>query len=240
MTKIGDNPPRLPKRFYKTASAEIDGGVFVIRLDGKTAKTRSGKPLSAESEALALAVADEWNAQGEEINFAGMPMTRLAMTARDLAESDAGIWRAATLAFLKSDLLCYRAEAPAELVMLQRAAWDPILDWASSALDVRLKTGAGVVFIEQTQDAYAAAQRALDAANEGKALGVKMAAEIAGSAIIALALLRAAFPAEDLFAASRVDERFQSERWGVDDEAAAREDALKRDFLDAARFLALV
>lgn len=239
MTKVGENPSRLPKRFYKTAAVEKDGEAFVVRLDGKAAKTRGGKPLGAKSRALAEAVAAEWNEQAENVNLAQMPMTRFAMTARDL-EGDAAIWREAALAFLKSDLLCYRAEEPAELVERQRAAWDPILGWSASTLNIRLKTGAGVGFIAQPEAAHVAARQALSALSTEEALGLKAAAEISGSAVIALALLNDAFPADQLFAASRIDETFQAERWGLDSEAEARERRLRQDFLDAARFLKLL
>ncbi len=240
MTKIGGNSPRPPKRFYKAASAEREGGVFIIRLDGKPAMTRGGKPLCAVSQALGEAVAAEWNTQVDHVDFARMPMTRYAMTARDLGDSDAECWREAALAFLKSDLLCYRAEAPEELALRQRAGWDPILGWAASALGIRLSAGAGVAFIEQPEASFAAARGALSAATAEQALGVKAATEIAGSAIIGLALLKGAFSADRLFAASRIDEAFQAERWGADDEATARATTLEREFLDVARFLSLV
>ncbi|MEK7266602.1 MAG: ATP12 family protein [Pseudomonadota bacterium] len=240
MTRLGETPPRLPKRFYKAASAESDGGAFHIRLDGKTAKTRGGKPLCAVTKSLGEAVAREWNAQGEHIAFARMPMTRYAMTVCDLGGRDLDIWREAVLAFLKSDLCCYRANEPAELVARQSEAWNPLLAWAGSELNVRLSTGAGVGFIEQPHDAYAAARAVLAAATTEQVLGVKEATEISGSAVIGLALLKGAFPADQLFAASRVDEEFQSDRWGADAEASAREVTLRRDFLDAARFLSLV
>ncbi len=239
MTKVGENPPRLPKRVYKAVAVEKDSEAFVIRLDGKIAKTRAGKALGARSRALADAVAAEWNAQAEHINLAQMPMTRFAMTARDL-ESDAAIWREAALAFLKSDLLCYRAEEPAELAERQRAAWDPILDWCAFALSIRLRTGAGVGFVDQPEEAHFAARKAISATSAEQALALKAAAEISGSAVIALALLNRSFPTDQLFAASRIDEAFQVERWGFDSEAEARERRLKQDFLDAARFLSLL
>lgn len=240
MTKLGENPLRAPKRFYKAATAERDAGGFVIRLDGRTAKTRKGGELRAAAQSLADAVVAEWMAQGDHIDFARMPMTRYAMTAGDCGAVDAEIWRGATLAFLKSDLLCYRAAEPTELTRRQSEAWEPLLDWAASEIGVRLRTGVGVGFIEQPQAAVDAARAALDAATAEQALGVKAAAEISGSAVIGLALLKGAFPAELLFTASRIDETFQAERWGVDEEAVAREASLKRDFLDAARFLSLV
>lgn len=240
MTRVGEGLVRLPKRFYRSAAAEAAGEGFLLRLDGKPAKTRAGRALAAPTERLGLALAGEWNACGEFIDFSAMPMTRFVMTLVDLGDRDAGEWRDAILLFLKSDLLCYRASEPAALVDRQRAAWDPPLDWAAEYLGARLATGAGVSFIEQTAAPIAAAQSRLAMAQAGSLLGMKAAAEISGSAVIALALAENAFPAEALFEASRVDEAWQAERWGLDDEAERRAKRLRADFLDAARFLRLL
>ena len=239
MTRVGENPPQLPKRFYKAACAVEEGGRYAIKLDGRVAKTKGGAPLSIVSQQLAAAVAEEWTAQGDHINLSSMPMTRFAMTALDLAETDAESWREATLAFLGSDLLCYRAEKPQSLVERQAASWDPILDWARAGLDVDLIVGSGIAFLAQPESAMRRAREFLAAMPAERALGVKAAAEIAGSAVIGLALAHKAFPAEALFEASRVDESYQAERWGLDSEAEQRERRLKFDFMNAARYLSL-
>lgn len=232
MTKIGENPPALPKRFYKTASLADGGAVF---LDGKPAKTRAGIPLRAASRKLGAAIVDEWNAQGDMIDFASMPMTRFEMTVLDRGEEDAGLWRAAALAFLCADLVCYRAPEPAELVARQAAAWDPLVEWAASE-GIALTCGSGIAYVEQPRASLGAAKTLVARASAREALALKMAAEIAGSSVIALALGRGAFEADELFEASRVDETFQAEKWGWDAEAEARARALKRDFLNAARY----
>ncbi len=236
MTRVGENPPRLPKRFYKEARGEAGA----VLLDGRPAKTRAGAALAPPGRLLLQAVVDEWSAQGAQIDFATMPMTRFAMTVIDLGGRDAGAWRTVILSHLKSDLLCYRAAGPAMLVERQNAAWDPLLDWARRRRGVALVSAVGVSFIEQPPEAIAAGERALLNMSPAQLLGVKTAAEIAGSAVIALALADRAYAPATLFEASRVDEAFQRDRWGEDAQAAAGEAALRRDFLDAARFLGLV
>lgn len=235
MSKIGDNPPALPKRFYKKASLAGDGGVL---LDGNPAKTRARRPLAAPNLALAEAIVDEWNAQADVIDFLSMPMTRFQMTVTDRADVDADAWRAVVLAFMRSDLVCYRATAPVELVARQAAAWDPLLRWAALH-GIALKSAAGVGFIDQPGLSLDAGERLIALVPTGQLVAAKSAAEISGSAVIALAVWRRAFDAEALFDASRVDENFQAEKWGQDAEAEARARALKRDFLDAARYSVL-
>lgn len=235
MTKIGDNPPALPKRFYKAASL-ADGSA--VLLDGRPARTRAGLPLHASSRKVGAAIVDEWNAQGDAIDFASMPMTRFEMTVLDRGEADAALWRKAALAFLRADLVCYRASAPAELAARQSAAWDPLLDWAASD-GIALICGSGVSFVEQPRASLDAAEALVAGASAREALALKTAAEIAGSSVIALALGRGAFDPDRLFEASRVDETFQAEKWGRDAEAEARSRQLRRDFLNAARYSSL-
>lgn len=237
MTRAGENPARLPKRFYQAAAVDDDN---CLRLDGKPAKTRGGGALLAPSRALGAAMADEWNAQEGFIDFLAMPMTRFAMTVVDLGARDAGKWREVLLSFLKSDLVCYRASEPAALAAKQAEVWDPLLDWVSAALGVTLECGAGVSFIDQPASAIAAGERVIASADVAMLLGMKSAAELSGSTVIALALADKAFRVDDLYEASRLDERFQAECWGVDAESAARDAQLKKDFLNAARFLDLL
>lgn len=235
MTQVGADPVRLPKRFYGAATLEAGA----LLLDGKSAKTKRGRALSSAHPALMQAVAAEWNAQCEFVRFATMPMTRYAMTLIDLADTDAPKWRGILASLLSSDLLCYRAREPDELVARQRAAWDPLLVWAAKERGVSLRCGEGVAFIAQPAAAIRAGEAAFLAATAAALLGMKEAAEISGSAVIALALAQGRFDAETLFAAARVDEIWQAERWGVDDDAHEREAGLRRAFLEAVQFLAL-
>jgi chaperone required for assembly of F1-ATPase len=224
------------KRFY-TGAAIVDGA---LALDGRPVKTKGGNPLAWPAPALMEAVAAEWNAAAERIDFAAMPMTRFAMTLVDLGETDAQKWRDRLLSFLKSDLVCYRASAPASLRARQAAALDPLVDWMRATFGIALATVEGVTFVEQSATALTAGEDVIAALPRGRLLGAKAAAEIAGSAVIGLALAKDAFDGERLFAASRIDEEFQVEQWGVDAEAKARAETLHRDFAHAARFLSLV
>ncbi|MEZ5921296.1 MAG: ATP12 family protein [Parvularculaceae bacterium] len=228
------------KRPYEKAHVAAEDGRHAILLDGRNAKTRAGATLSAPTAGLAEAVADEWDAQGPRIDHASMPLTRLLMTAIDLGPDDAAEWRQSILTFLKSDVLCYRADEPAALVTAQSESWDPLLDWAREVIGANLQTTAGVGFVEQPIEALKAVENTLTDASHEELIAVRTAAEISGSAIIALALWRDARGADALFDLARLDEAFQENRWGVDAEAAARTDAMRRDFNNAALFLRLV
>lgn len=238
MTRAGENPPAAPRRFYSSASVAADAGTYSLLLDGKPARTRARKLLTTASRGLVEAIAEEWNGQGNEIDFLAMPLTRFRMTVIDRQQTDIDEWRRTTLGFLASDLLCYRASSPRELVKRQAAAWDPLLGWAAGE-GISLATGEGVAFIAQPQHALSAGAALLQSASPDEVIAIKSAAEIAGSAVIALALWRCAFGGDALFDASRVDEAFQAEKWGADSEAEARSRRLRADFHDAGRYLSL-
>src|SRR3712207_3070910 len=104
------------KRFYKEAAvAEVPGG-FEVRLDGRSLRTPAKAPLVLRGRALAEAIAEEWAAQGDEVAPNSMPMMQLASTAIDrVGPQREGIVEAVAR-YAETDLLCYRADFPAELV----------------------------------------------------------------------------------------------------------------------------
>src|SRR5262245_20109502 len=102
--------PNLRKRFYETAHSGEGGTVL---LDGKPIKTLARRALKAPTRELADVIAGEWESQREVVDPARMPLTRLANAIID-AVSDAPQPVADEIEkYLRSDLVFYRAEAPA-------------------------------------------------------------------------------------------------------------------------------
>lgn len=229
-----------PKRFWtETAVTETEGG-YTIALDGRPVRTPAKAPLVLPTRALADAVAAEWAAQVDEVRPETMPLTRTANSAIDKVAAQHDEVASLVAAYGETDLLCYRAEAPRELVDRQAAAWDPILDWASDTLGARLVTVSGV--IPTAQD-----HRALDrlAARVKDFDAFQLAAfhdlvSLTGSLVLALAATESVRDAEVIWEHSRIDESWQIERWGEDEEAAEHTALKKQAFLDALRFFSLL
>jgi chaperone required for assembly of F1-ATPase len=222
-------PGSKPRRFYKAVeAAPVDTG-FGLQLDGRNARTPGGKLLLAPTQRLARLLADEWEGQGEEIDFNAMPATRLAFTTLDRgAEARDGL--AQELArYAGSDLICYLTEEPRALAERESAVWAPWIDWAKSALGVVLVPSVGIAPARQSPEALERI-RALGLEMEDFALtGLAFAAGLYGSAILAFAVERGALSGMDAFEASRLEEAFQEERWGLDAEAAARTERLRSE-----------
>ena len=225
-----------PRRFYKTVSVTGDLG---IALDGRPVKTPAKTPLRLPTRALAEAVAAEWDAQGDRIDAASMILTKLANTAIDRVGPDRQRIEAEVLDYANSDLVCYRADRPPELVDRHTREWDPVVDWARTALDAPFEVTVGVIHKAQPETAIAAYASALSELSDFELAAFHTAMTLTGSALIALMLARRATIPEAAWIAAHVDEDYQIEQWGQDAEAQARRAARYTEFMACCRFLAL-
>lgn len=129
------------KRFWKTVGVEPEGAGFAVALDGRRVKTPAKAPLVVPTQAMAGAIAAEWDAQVEVVDPLSMPNTRSANAAIDKVTIQFAEVADMLAEYGDSDLLCYRAETPEELVARQSENWDAALDWAAEALGARLAPG---------------------------------------------------------------------------------------------------
>lgn len=224
------------KRFWRDVTA-ADGA---IHLDGRPVRTPGRAPLVIPAPPLAEAVADEWRAVEETIDPRAMPLTGLANAAIDRIAPDPAAFAAGLARYGESDLLCYRAGTPAELVARQRAAWDPLLDWAQHRYDVHFEIAAGIVHTPQPAATVARLSEAVAARSPFDLAGLSPIVTVTGSLVAALALLERAADAEAVWRAARIDDDWQVEHWGEDTLAARARDAHRADFDAGARFLALL
>ncbi len=70
------------------------------------------------------------------------------------------------LDYANSDLVCYRADRPPDLVQRQTESWDPVLDWARTDLDAPFEMITGVIHRSQPPAALAAHRAAVKALND--------------------------------------------------------------------------
>jgi chaperone required for assembly of F1-ATPase len=226
----------LRRRFYaKAATSRVAEG-YAIELDGKPPHTPAGRMLAAPTQALAQAIAAEWEAQGELIDPATMPQTRLANAVIDGVAERPGPVAAEVEKYLASDLICYRAPTPQGLRERQAAHWDPILAWTREELGAHFTLGEGVVHVAQPKAALAAARAAIPT-DPWRLGAVHAATTLTGSALIALAFAGGMLPAEAAWQAAHVDEDWNMEQWGRDERALERRAYRYAEFLAAATVL---
>jgi chaperone required for assembly of F1-ATPase len=231
---------RLPRRFYaRVAVAARDGG-FAVLLDERPVRTPARRPLAVSRAALAEALAAEWEAQAEVVDPRAMPLNRIVNSALDGVVPNVESVRAEVVRYAGSDLLCYRAEGPDELVRRQGAAWDPVLAWAREQRGIHLHLGEGVVFVAQPEPSLEAMRHEVAALDPLALAALHVVTTLTGSALLALAVLHGRLGAAEAWGAAQVDEDWNAEKWSLDAEAARRAAARRREVEAAARLLALL
>jgi chaperone required for assembly of F1-ATPase len=228
------------KRFWERAEIEGTDG-YVIRLDGSPMRLPSGETLLIDQRALAEAIAEEWRSPplGAEVTPNLLPLTQLAATARFRIAPAPADTAASIAAYARSDLLCYRAEEPADLVHRQHAAWQPWLDWAAERYDAMLVVTRGISLVDQSPQALAALARAVAAQDAHGLAGLGVMVPIMGSVVLGLAVAEGRLDPDDAFRLSVLDEMFQEEHWGRDQDAAAQRDRAAHEVRMAARYVLL-
>jgi chaperone required for assembly of F1-ATPase len=228
------------KRFYKDVAAVPAGDGYGVTLDGRPIKSPAKAAFTVPSRALAEAVAAEWAAQGGTIVPSSMPLMQLAATAIDKAAPNRAIIIDTIAPYGGSDLLCYRAEAPAALADRQHAVWQPLLDWVMTAHDAPLVVTAGIIHKAQPQASLAALRAVVEAQDDWRMTALHQVTSLTGSLVIGLAALAGRIDAEAAFEAAELDESFQIERWGEDAEAKARRAGVRAELQATIRFLELL
>ena len=229
----------LPKRFYEqAAAAETGEGGFTVLLDGRGLRTPLRRRLVVPTRSLAERLAAEWMSQGERIDPATMPATRLANTVVDGVADDPAAARKDLAGYIETDMLFYRAGYPERLVARQRETWDPILAWAEQRLDARFQLAEGVMHVAQAPAAVAAFRAWIDAVEQPFAIAaLHQMTTLTGSALLPLAVAEGHLDVDTAWTAAHLDEDWNTELWGADAEAEARRAARFVDMQVAADVL---
>lgn len=221
------------RRFWKTAGVLPEADGFAVTLDGKPLRTPAGASLRVPTAAFAAAIAAEWDDLDAEIVPDLLPLTRAANSAIDQVTRQRDAVIDVIAAYGQTDLLCYRADAPEGLVARQAAAWDPWLAWSAAILDAPLVATAGVMHIAQPDSSLAALRSAIAAEDAFGITALHELVALSGSLVLGLAVARGALDGNDAWRLSRIDEVWQIEQWGADDDAEAAAEVRRDAFLRA-------
>ena len=220
------------KRFYRDAGVRETPDGIGIALDGKPVSTPAKRPLTVPSRALAEAIVSEWLAQGETVDPKRLPLTRVASIALDLVAPRREAVVAELVKYAGTDLVCYRAEQPLDLAERQHAAWQPLIDWATSRFDAPLTVTAGILPVAQPAASLNALEAVIASYDSHRLAALHLATAACGSLVVALALIEGHIDAEAAFASAELDESYEIERWGEDAEQARRRAGLKEELFE--------
>ena len=227
------------KRFYKDVAVTESAGGFAIMLDGRAIRTQGGKAQVLPSAALAERMAQEWREQGETIDPTAFAFRDMADYALDMLADNSEAAADKLLRFAETDTLCYRADPDEPLWHRQRDLWEPLVSALEAREDIKLERISGIMhrpLAARTLDRLRARVRSFDPFTLA---ALEQLASLAASLTIGLAALEKDAEGEALWDAANLEEDWQVEQWGADDEAAARRARRKADFLNAIEFARL-
>lgn len=226
-----------PKRFWQKAEVVPTGDQFAIALDGRPVNTPSRRQLVVPTHAMATRIAAEWEAQVEKVDSTTMPWTRSANSALDKVSDQRAEVETHLSGYADTDLLSYRAEGPEELITRQAAGWDPVLDWVEVKFGVRPATTPGVMPVKQDPSHIRCLAGYMAPMSHFALTGFHDLVTLSGSYILAVAVAENELESEAGWALSRIDEEWQIEQWGADDEATKQATSKKVGFFHASEFL---
>lgn len=210
------NYPAPVKRFYRSVHVSESDGRYEICLDKRKLKTPSGCLLQLPNEALATAVATEWDLQQKIIHRHNMHITALCNTALDnpCRQRSEDIIDD-MLQYLASDTLCFRSNDPPNFAELQIEMWDPLLKWFENRYQVRINVSEDVSTIPVPDETLAQIRKHLLSYSHWCLIGINFVAENLKSLILTLAVINRAIDVEKAVALSRLETTFQIQNWGA-------------------------
>ncbi len=209
------------KRFYRHACvAECEAG-WKVELDGRPVRTPARAVQAVPVEALAEAMAEEWNRQGDTVDIARMHLTRLANVAIDRTPTAREALASEVASFCATDLTCHLEPHDSDLRARQEAAWGPLRQWVGQALGITLVPVEGIMPTPQPDVSLEAARRHAAGQDDFALTGLAYGCGLYGSAVLSLAVRHRVLAAGEAFEASILDALHQEAQWGEDAEALA-------------------
>ena len=147
-SKASDSLGYRPKRFWREVAVAGDADGFEVRLDGRAVRTPQGRLMTLPNAALAEAAAAEWAAVAEHVDYAHMPLTRLAFAAVDRMDETRETARAEALRYAETDrmgllhhanYLVYFEQARTELLRARAASYKELEDQGYFLVVARLE-----------------------------------------------------------------------------------------------------
>lgn len=224
------------KRFYKDVTTSRTEQGWIVSLDGRPLKTQGGQPQVVPSEALVERIAAEWREQGEVIDPASFRHRDMADYALDVVSADSSEVVRKLLGYAETDTLCFRADPEDPLYRRQQEMWDPILETMEAREGVKLHRISGILHRPQTAETREKLRARLEALDPFTLTALEQTTSLSASLCIGLEALQENADAEALWNAASLEEDWQADLWGRDEEAEERRSRRKSDFLAAIDF----
>ncbi len=243
------------RRFYNDVTlAQVSGaevpGAWQVLLDGRGVKTVGGAAQIAPTHSLGEALAAEWRLQGDTIDPASLPLRDLTDYAIDVVAADPATIVQGMVSYGETDTLCYRADPGEPLHAHQLAVWEPLLTRFEAAHNIAFVRVSGILHRDQPPETLAVLRARLLTLDPFTLAAAETMTTLAASLVIALTALDASGEDDPLTQSQAawqaawqtvcLEEEWQAELWGRDEDAEHRRARRESDFLRACAFTQLV
>jgi chaperone required for assembly of F1-ATPase len=225
------------KRFYKDVSIKNTHGQYTILLDGREILTPKKNILVSPSLYCAKRILVEWESQEKFVDYNNMPITRVSFTVTDINKSELEEIISNIIYTLKADLILYRASHPKELHLRQRENWDHIVDYHYKINGYKFNKTDSIQYVLQPESSISGITKILNNYSDIENILIHNCTKILGSCLITLACKDNYINPEKSWVIANIDDTWQEEKWGKDDEKIKRQTLLKKDFLTYMEFI---
>ena len=210
----------MRKFWERVQLKKTDISSYEIFLDDKILKTPLRKKLIIPNLKIAEEIYKEWNQDIKIIDKDAMIFYGILSTSIDKTCGNRKLYIDDILDFIDTDLTCYRAEKPNDLVQWQSKNWDPILLKVEKYINSKINVFRGIMPLKQDQEIHIKITKLLTKFTDLEILVLHRIANITGSVFLSLCIFISDKIKEKAFELSFLDELWQAENWGYEEEAS--------------------
>lgn len=124
-----------------------------------------------------------------------------------------------------------------DLIKLQETQWQPLLNWAKAEFETRFEITHELNVPEQQPGSGIRLRLFMEHLSDKELAAFYVAATNTRSVLLAAALVKGRINAEQAFKAAFLEELYQAEAWGPDEEAEKKRGEMKQELLEVEKFL---
>jgi len=216
------------KKFWKKIEIRQSSSKnFYLLLDNKKLTTPMKKELVLPSEILVNEVLREWDQNSDNINIDDLVFYGVLSTAIDKVNLEKDAYVNDIIDFIDTDLICYRAESPNDLIALQNKSWNPILLLIEKYIDVKIKVFKGIMPSNQDQKVHTEIKKLISNLSDVQISVLHRITNLIGSIFLSLCILKKDLLKEDAFECSFLDELWQAKNWGHEEDASIKRNKIR-------------
>ncbi len=211
------------KKFWKKVSIKkTSPNSFEIMLDERILQTPLKRELVLPNLNLTKEIVKEWDQVSKNINTESMILYGLISTSLDKIIDNRNSYIDDILDYIDTDLICYRAENPKELVELQKNKWDPIILLIEKYIGTKVQVFRGILPKKQHITVHSKLNNIINQFNNFEISALHRITSITGSIFLSLCVLKKDISKNEVFELSFLDELWQAENWGFDEETSQK------------------